>query len=95
MSVSDVQPSDLEPTLSTAALRWRSRRGLLELELVLKPFVDDCLPLLDSETRRQYAALLEIDDCDLYDWIQQRSRPDDLGFVPLLERIREANRRPL
>lgn len=94
MSVSDAFESDAERTLSEAALRWRSRRGLLELELVLKPFLDHCLPGLDLAHRRQYAALLEIDDCDLYDWIQERSSPEDSTFLPLLAVIRDANRRP-
>jgi antitoxin CptB len=94
MSVADTFEPDAEPTLGEAALRWRSRRGLLELELVLKPFLDRCLPGLDLANRREYAALLEVDDCDLYDWIQERSPPEDPRFLPLLARIREANRHP-
>ena len=78
--------------VSDAALRWRSRRGLLELELMLKPFVERRLGSLDRDHRDRYAALLEHDDCDLYDWLQGRAEPPDPAIAALLEIIRAANR---
>lgn len=78
--------------ISESALRWRSRRGLLELELMLKPFVERCLGTLAPADRDRYAALLEYDDCDLYDWLQKRAEPADPALASLLETIRAANR---
>lgn len=75
------------------ALRWRSRRGLLELELLLLPFVDAQLASLSVPEKQCYARLLEHDDCDIFDWLQGRSDPDDLELVELVEAIRLANRR--
>jgi antitoxin CptB len=72
-------------------LRWRSRRGMLELELALKPFVEQQLMSLDPVDLQRYAVLLEHDDWDLFDWLQGRSEPDDRDLVALLHRIRAAN----
>jgi antitoxin CptB len=78
--------------IENQVLRWRSRRGLLELELVLRPFVERCLESLSSDDKARYARLLEHDDCDIYDWIQARREPDDADLVALVGAIREANR---
>jgi len=43
-------------------LRWRSRRGLLELELLLRPYVEAELAGLGAEDVRAYDRLLERDD---------------------------------
>jgi len=79
------------PELEEQVLRWRSRRGLLELELVLQPFVRKELHVLSAADRARYARLLEFDDCDIFDWIQGRGEPDDRDLVDLVVRIRAAN----
>jgi antitoxin CptB len=72
-------------------LRWRSRRGMLELELALKPFVERRLQALEAGDLGRYADLLEHDDWDIFDWIQGRSEPDDAGLAALVAAIRAAN----
>jgi antitoxin CptB len=79
------------PDVEAQVLRWRSRRGLLELELVLQPFVRKELELLGAADRARYARLLEFDDCDIFDWIQGRGEPEDRDLVDLVARIRAAN----
>ena len=49
--------------------RWRSRRGLLELDLILVPFVDNCFAALPERLRRDYLDLLTADDVDAYAWL--------------------------
>jgi len=73
------------------ALRWRSRRGLLELELLLLRFVTTRLESLGAAEKRIYAELLEYDDCDLFDWIQGRGAPDDPALAEMVLAIRAAN----
>ena len=48
---------------------WRSRRGLLELDLRLVPFARDAYSGLDAQTRRAYCELLEEDDPDVLAWL--------------------------
>jgi len=49
--------------------RWRSRRGLLELDLILVPFVENCFAGLPERLRRDYLDLLTADDVDAYVWL--------------------------
>lgn len=79
------------PDIQDQALRWRSRRGLLELELLLLPFVRKRLESLSLADKALYARLLEHDDCDIFDWIQARAAPDDPELVDLVAAIRAAN----
>ncbi len=55
--------------------RWRSRRGLLELELLLKPFVDGGFPALSEPLKQDYERLLDYDDMDAHEWLLARAEP--------------------
>ena len=54
-------------------LRWRSRRGLLELELLLAPFNDHRLWLLPESLLEEYEVLLDCDDIDVHEWLMRRA----------------------
>lgn len=72
-------------------LRWRSRRGLLELELLLLPFARECLDTLDADELHSYEQLLACEDLDIYDWLQQRSAPTDPSLQPIVDQVRVHN----
>lgn len=72
-------------------VRWRSRRGMLELDLLLVGFADKRYPTLSGPLQADYRALLECDDWIVLDWLRERkSPPQELGAV--VEAIREFNR---
>ena len=48
-------------------IRWRCRRGLLELDLVLERFLANRFDGLDAETRTRFDELLDQPDNDLLD----------------------------
>ena len=54
--------------------KWASRRGLLELDLLLSPFVNDAFDALTDELKSDYRALLFNDDQDLMEWIMGRAQ---------------------
>lgn len=72
-------------------LRWRSRRGMLELDLLLLPFVEEVYQDLPKAEQQAYAKLLEHDDPDLLRWFSRQSLPvdDDLRrlVTMILERV--------
>ena len=70
---------------------WRSRRGLLELDLLLPPFVKTRFETLSAVQRRALHRLLECEDQDVWDWFQQRSAPDDAEIGELVALIRAFN----
>ena len=68
-------------------LRWRSRRGLLELELLLRPFIAERLPELERELLDQFEQLLECDDVDIHEWLLARN-PAPAEVCPVVSAIR-------
>ncbi|MGH8642004.1 MAG: succinate dehydrogenase assembly factor 2 [Burkholderiales bacterium] len=56
-------------------IRWRCRRGLLELDLVLKGFLEQGYERLGPEERAVFAELLEQPDNDLLDLAMGRTEP--------------------
>lgn len=55
-------------------LYWHSRRGMLELDLLLVPFATECLPRLDAARVDDYRTLLQEEDQDLWSWLTRRER---------------------
>ena len=54
---------------------WRSRRGMLELDLLLVDFAKARYPLLATADQGAYLRLLGLDDWVIWDWLQRRSKP--------------------
>jgi antitoxin CptB len=77
---------DPEPTL--AELRWRSRRGTRELDLILLSFLSAGYENLTPQDRRAYARLLDTPDPDLMNWLLGRATPDDRELDRLVRAIR-------
>ncbi len=53
-------------------LRWRCRRGVRELDILLTRFLDERFDSLDSSVQESFAALLECQDPDVMDWVMGR-----------------------
>jgi antitoxin CptB len=64
-------------------LFWGSRRGMLELDLVLMPFLENIYPTLEQADKERYWLLLEEQDQDLFAWFMRRENPAS----PELQRI--------
>lgn len=68
-------------------LRWRCRRGLLELDLVLTRFVQRDLERLSGEELKVFALLLDYPDNDLWDMIAGRVPCADARLQSILSRL--------
>lgn len=53
-------------------LAWHSRRGMLELDLLLVPFVESRIAALSSAQLQLYQQLLAEEDQDLFVWLTRR-----------------------
>lgn len=69
-------------------VRWRCRRGLLELDIVLARFIDKQYAQLDEAGRQAFDALLDMPDNPLWDMIAGRQEAAHSGQQALLEKIR-------
>ena len=68
-------------------LRWRSRRGMRELDLLLVPFFDEAFDGLPAATQDVYVRLLEQDDPDLFFWFSEKAVPEDPELAALVRHI--------
>jgi antitoxin CptB len=73
-----------------ARVRWRSRRGLLENDLVLSRFLDARGATLSEGEVARLDRLLDLSDNDLWDLIAGRVEPDDPMLVPIVTALRDA-----
>ncbi|BCL75061.1 hypothetical protein JHS3_07970 [Jeongeupia sp. HS-3] len=71
---------------------WRSRRGLLELDLQLECFVAQVLPTLSDAELALYGEVLLLPDQDFLAYVNGASACPDAQLVPMIERIRAAQR---
>ena len=68
---------------------WRSRRGMLELDLYLVPFAEREYAGLSAAERESYRELLERPEWEILDWLQGRSAPP-VALEAIVGRIRTA-----
>jgi antitoxin CptB len=69
-------------------LRWRCRRGLLELDLVLLRFLDGQYSQLPPFDRQAFESLLQLQDDTLLEMIFGTGKAEP-RFSDLLERLRQ------
>lgn len=78
-----------EELMDMNRLRWASRRGMLELDLVLLPFLENVYPKLSSAHQELFVKLLEGEDQDLFNWFLRKSDPDDAELKIIVDIIRD------
>ncbi|MEK6708724.1 MAG: succinate dehydrogenase assembly factor 2 [Pseudomonadota bacterium] len=70
--------------------RWRCRRGLLELDIVLQRFMDKHYTQLSETELQQLVTLLDLSDNDLWDMITTRKELEDVSLRPVLRLLQAA-----
>ena len=66
---------------------WHSRRGMLELDLLLTPFAAEAFEFLSYQDQLLYSDLLEQEDQDLFSWLIGRQDPSEARFEPMIRMI--------
>ena len=75
-------------------LKWAARRGMLELDLILQPFVENVYPSLDKANQQRFVHLLSCEDQDLFAWLLHRQEPEDKELAYIVRTIREHTGKP-
>ncbi len=68
-------------------MRWAARRGMLELDLVLEPFVQSRYAELDANDRARFQSLMLSEDQDLFSWFLRREQPADEELAVIVRKI--------
>ncbi|GGB89135.1 hypothetical protein GCM10011352_13950 [Marinobacterium zhoushanense] len=70
-------------------LAWQSRRGMLELDVLFVPFVEEAFRSLASDDQDRFVKLLACEDQDLFLWFMQRAVPEDPDLARIVKIILE------
>lgn len=69
-------------------LRWRCRRGLLELDVVLKDFLEQHYDGLTPSEQVAFEKLLAVGDETLWAYVQGSQNPSEKELMQLVAKIR-------
>ena len=68
-------------------LRWRCRRGMRELDLLLAGHLERHGAAMDAGEVDAFERLLAASDVDLYGWFTGRAAPPDVTTATLVARV--------
>ncbi|MBJ7536921.1 succinate dehydrogenase assembly factor 2 [Marinomonas transparens] len=74
-------------SVSFKRLKWHCRRGMLELDLLLEPFLDEVYLTLDEDDKARFYKLIECEDQDLFLWFMQKEVPVDPDLARIVDII--------
>ena len=69
-------------------LRWRSRRGMRELDRLLERYLDLSWAEAEAAEREAFKQLLACEDTLLWPWFVGRASPEDAALNDLVQKIR-------
>ena len=69
-------------------LRWKCRRGMLELDLVLNQFLEQDFSTLDVPAQQAFETLLEAGDEDLWALISDEQKIPAAELQSVIQRLR-------
>ncbi|MDD1782908.1 succinate dehydrogenase assembly factor 2 [Enterovibrio sp. ZSDZ35] len=78
-----------------ARIKWACRRGMLELDVIIMPFFEECFDALTESEKLDFVALLECDDPDLFTWMMGHSRSEKPELAAMTDKIVAHNRSKL
>lgn len=70
-------------------LQWQCRRGMLELDVILTPFLEKHFDSISESQQSLFEQMLLEADPDLYTWLMGFGQCDKENLVPIVELIRE------
>lgn len=70
-----------------ARIRWACRRGMLELDVMIMPFYEQCFEHLTKQQQHDFVDLLACDDPDLFKWLMKHGRSDNEAIAAIADKI--------
>ena len=65
------------PAADPGQLRWRCRRGMRELDVLVTRYLDERYPSAGEAEQAAFVRLLELPDPELLAYVTGRASPDD------------------
>lgn len=71
-------------------LRWKCRRGMLELDILLQNFLEDGFSSLARDDSKRFEQLLEYEDNPLFELLMDHMQPADPNMKHVIQSIQRA-----
>ncbi len=75
------------PAIPIAALVWRCRRGMRELDQLLLGFLRQHYAQLEAAQKHAFVALLDMQDPDIFGFLVRGEVPEDAGVAEIVRSI--------
>ena len=72
---------------SKPKIKWACRRGMLELDVLFEPFVDEAYDALSDEKKATFQRLLACEDPDLFAWFMGHQECEDQDLAEMVKLI--------
>ncbi len=76
--------------MDKARLRWACRRGMLELDVLFMPFVEQGYDDLTDQQKADFERLLACDDPELFAWFMGHKKCEDPVLAALVAHIKSS-----
>lgn len=73
--------------IHTARLRWRCRRGMRELDVVLQAYLQNCYSQAPAAEQQAFETLLELQDPQLFAYLLGSDAPNDPELMHVIARL--------
>jgi antitoxin CptB len=70
-------------------LRWQCRRGCLELDLILRGYLEKEYTRAQDEEKKRFLELLKWEDGELLEVLLGGKQPNAMGFDDLIGKLRQ------
>lgn len=74
--------------MNISRVKWACRRGMLELDILLAPFVDNSYQSLSEEDKQTFIRLLACEDPELFAWFMGHETCDDPQLAQMVIKVR-------
>ncbi|MDR8524789.1 MULTISPECIES: FAD assembly factor SdhE [Shewanella] len=69
-------------------VKWACRRGMLELDVLFQPFVEEHYESMSLQDKLIFTRLLECEDPELFAWFMGHEVCQDPDFAEMIIRVR-------
>jgi antitoxin CptB len=77
----------MEDRPKTALLRWRCRRGMRELDILLERYLRERYPCAPAAEQQAFEALLDLPDPELLAFVMRRQVPTDPHWAHVISKL--------
>ncbi|MGI1945257.1 succinate dehydrogenase assembly factor 2 [Shewanella glacialipiscicola] len=74
--------------MNIARVRWACRRGMLELDVLFQPFVENFYQEMCDEDKTTFIRLLECEDPELFAWFMGHEMCPDAELARIVVKVR-------